>query len=285
MDKNQRICLPHMIEKNENGKKEKIEVFLLRRGNFPQGLYYFEPEEQNGGVLSIYRVFSDDLKREFYEIEFTNLDFVKEIGIDESMFKEKYSLDHIGKSMNRNEKVFLYNFVQKILPKKILEYSCHKGHSTTIISKALIDSGIVPDFFETHEIDPGFAAEADHTLYDNDIDFVKINVGDVFDTIDREKIKEADFILVDSDHSGEFTERYVKEFFPLIKSGCWIAVHDFNLSPHYLSPEAEVVVKYIHDNNIDSYFHISDLLKTFKMTVDYSEFQHCSRNTLMFFRK
>lgn len=269
----------------ENSKSDGKVCHILDREQFPSGLYYFDYEDQNGGVLCVYPTSDRELERKFYDMEFTDVDFLNSLNFNSDMFKEKSTIKHVGASMNCDEKVFLFNFIQKIKPKKIIEYSCHKGHSTTIISRALMDCGIVPDFFETHEIDENFAKEAERTLFDYDVDFVNIKVGDVFDTLDRNKLAQADFVLVDSDHSGEFADRYVKEFFPLIKKDCWIAVHDMRFHPQYVTGETEVIEKYIKDINCKSYFYLADLLKILKMTLKNSRFEHVNRNTLLFFKK
>lgn len=281
--------LDFYTEKNETVKQKS---YIIPQDMLQDtGTYHVRYEEHKGGVMCVYKVENEDLQRAFYDMEFTNIDFVKKIGLDETFFEDKFSILQIDdvpnyiQQMDRNEKIFLYNFIQKILPQKILEYSCHKGYSTTFISKALISANIKPDFFETHEINPNFAKEAEYTLYNNDIDFVKVKTGDVFDTLDREKLKEADFVFVDSDHSKEFAERYVKEFFPLIKKGCWVGVHDMRFHPNYINGETLMVQKYLTDNNIVEYFYVSDLLKIYKMVTKYTPYEHCGRNTIFFFRR
>jgi predicted O-methyltransferase YrrM len=239
--------------------------------------------------LTIYDVTDEDLHEYFYEIVFTNMDFVKELGIDHTFFIEKnyiseeeYPLKFRG--MSDTEKDFMYNFVQKIKPQNIMEFSCAWGYSTFIIAQSLIDIGMIPKFFETHEIDKERITKAKETLKEKNINFVNFKEGDVFKTLDKNKLKEVDFLFIDADHETPFAIRYTREFLPFLKKGCWVGVHDIRMHNQYTTGETIVVQDYLERNKIETYFHIADLAKEFKITAILDPFEHCCRSTLFFFR-
>jgi len=73
-----------------------------------------------------------------------------------------------------------------------MEFSPFHGFSTLTICDALAQVNIHPDFFETHEIDKENARLTNFNLYENNVDFVKVIEGDVFQALDREKLKEVE---------------------------------------------------------------------------------------------
>jgi len=248
-----------------------------------EGLYYFrKDEDENGQILVITDIFDDDLKKYYYDMICCNVKFVIDNFFDRSLFDNKFCYE--GGQLDEKEKIFLYNFIQKIKPKKIMEIGSGKGCSTTIISKSLKDLGQIPDYFDTHEINEEYVIDTKKSLNKYNIDFVNVKHGNVFDTMDREKLKDIDFLFVDSDHSKEFSERYINEFFSLLKDGCWVGVHDMRFHPDYVTDETILIQSYIKDNNIKEYFSVADLLKLYKMSCEFSEFEHCCRSTLFFFR-
>ena len=244
----------------------------MPREHLPEGLYWITYEENKGGLLVTYPTTDEDLQRYFYEIEFSNLEFLNSLNLNKSIFDKDFLYSDGG--MTNTERVFLYNFTKQIIkPNSVLEFSPNLGGSTLTIAKAVENNNVKPLFFETHELDQGFANAAETLLYYHNVDFVDIKVGDVFETLDKEKLKQVDFLFIDSDHGGEFAEKYVAEFFPLLKKGAWIGIHDIRLHPHYITGKT---------SNMQSYFHMNDLLKTFKLTCEFDVFKHCCRNTLFF---
>lgn len=238
-----------------------------------EGLYYITDS-------SVTEVTTEDLQEYYYDLLFTNVDFVRSCNfLNKDIFNNNFLLKN--GQLDNFEKIFLYNFVKNINPKKIVEFSCADGHSTTIISKALVDNKISVDYFETHEIEERCVKNTELLLYDNDIDFVKVKLGDVFETLDRKKISDADFIFIDSEHSAPFTNRYVKEFFPLFKKGSWVVIHDIRFHKKHVNDESLIVREYLEKNNINTYFYVADLLKLFGIAND---FRPWSKNTMMAFK-
>jgi len=275
---------PSDFQGTRDGEKIQGACYLLPFEFYPtDGLKFFRYIIKDGKkCLCVSDVTDEDLHEYFYEIVFTNMDFVKQIGIDESFFVEKFFANDT--QMSNTERIFLYNFVQKIKPQKIMEFSCAWGYSTLNIAKALIDSNIKPHFFETHEIDKERIIKAKELFEKNNINFVNFKEGDVFETLDKDKLKEVDFLFIDSDHEFAFANRYIVEFLPLLKKGTWVGIHDIRVHNNFLNGETICVEKYIRESGIKEYFHIVDLLKEFKLTVKLNTFEHCARNSLFFFK-
>jgi len=255
-------------------------VYLIPEQFTEEELFYIKKEEKEGRkVLVLESVSREDLQECFYDNVFSDVDFMKEVGLTPDLFKENFKLE--GGQLDEIEKVFLYNFVQKIKPKKIIEFSPSNGHSTTIISKAIEDKVGGCGFFETYEINPNCIKNTELLLYDHDIDFVSVHFGDVFGEMDKEKLKEADFVFIDSDHGEEFARKYIKEFFPLLKKGCWVVIHDIRFHKNYINGESRAIRDYFDENKINSYFHIADVMKYFSIAND---FKPCAKNTMLFYR-
>ena len=218
----------------------------------------------------------------FTAVSFTNIEYVEK---NYDVFKNLFRATNYGVSggqLDDIERQFLHYFVEFIKPKKIIEFSCAAGCSTVTISKALKMQNIVPDYFETHDIDPK-CTEATKALLDgNDIKFVNIKLGDVFETMNYENLKNADFVFIDSDHRKEFCEKYAKEILPLIKSNAWVAVHDIVLRPApNTNDESQIIKKFVLDNNIEEFFHIADAMAILGIPNDFRPWQ---KNTMFFFK-
>ena len=247
------------------------------------GMCYVQIEDKEPHHALLDFVSKEYLESRFYKITSTNVNLVRQLGLNKEMLLSGSPKHPDDISMTQVERNFLFNFIKKIAPRKIMEFSPFHGFSTLTICNALTEISIRPDFFETHEINKENVRLTNYHLYENDIDFVKVVEGDVFQTLDKEKLKEVDFLLIDSDHSGEFAERYIEEFFPLLKDGCWVAIHDMSADWYFESDERVGVLKYLNDNNVDDFFHIADLMKIYQIVDDtfiYSQ----SRNTLLFWR-
>ena len=120
--------------------------------------------------------------------------------------------------------------VKKTKPNNILEFSTSWGYSAVVISSATKAANHEPKTFQTYEIDPFAFARA---IINLDEYGCKVNIvlGDVFGRMTIENLNVADFLFVDSDHRKEFCENYVRYFFPHLKSGCFVAVHDICFNP------------------------------------------------------
>jgi predicted O-methyltransferase YrrM len=276
-----KMMKPILIKINEDGKEELEPCYVFRRKIIKEGLYYLRPEYDEDSCLAIDIVTTRDFQEYYYYLMFSDIDCIKKANLKKELFINNFSVE--GGQLDKFEKVFLYNFIQKIKPKNIIEFSPAEGCSTVIISKALSNLNIVPNFFETHEINEKFADTTEFTLYDFDIDFVKVKRGDVFKTMNKDNLSNADFIFIDSDHGREFAQKYVDNFFLLIKSQCWVAVHDIRFHKLYKNEESFVIKSFIENNKdkIDTYFHITDLMKMFGIAND---FKPCALNSMFFFR-
>lgn len=265
-------------DKEDCGKayviKEKIQT----------GLYYIHTEDKTPHNVLFDRVPKDYVEQRFYKTTSSNIDFINSLNINKEMLLAGFSKLPNDISMTQTERNFLFNFIKKIAPRKIMEFSPFHGFSTITIASAAKEIGISPDFFETHEIDKENVAITNFNLYENNIEGIKVVEGDVFETLDREKLKEVDFLMIDSDHSGEFAKRYITEFFPLLKDGCWVAIHDISCGWYFRSVEAVEILKYLDSKNIDTFFHIGDLLKIYQIVDPDDYVWSNARNTLLFYQ-
>src|SRR3990167_9740125 len=261
------------------GDKGLFNAYVLKEPK--TGLYYVQVEDKEPHHALFDFVSKEYIESRFYQITCSNVNFVNQLNLNKEMFLFGSSKRSDDISMTQSERNFLFNFIKKIMPRKIMEFSPFHGFSTLTICDALAQVNIHPDFFETHEIDKENTRLTNFNLYENNVDFVKVIEGDVFQALDREKLKEVDFLLVDSDHSGGFARHYVDDFFPLLKDGCWIAIHDISPDWYFASPERDVVIAYFEKNKIDTYFHIEDLMKMYQI-VDDDFIWSQSRNTLLF---
>jgi len=263
--------------------------YVIPKSRLSEGVHFIRNVANKENTLGIYPVSDEDLQQYFYNIVASSVEFVKEFNFDIDIFDRSFALRkdlsfELPRQLTDTEVSFLYNFVKKISPEKVLEFSCGSGGSTVTISKALIDSGKKPIFFETHDIEESCINMTKKTLADNNIDFVKLKLGDALDTLDREKLKEVDFLFVDSDHEREFSKRYVDEFLPLLKKDCWVAVHDMRFHNDYITPETSILAEYLFKSKNNSFFYMADLMKMFGITCLNDKFEHCGRNTLFFFK-
>lgn len=268
---------------NNENPKDFGKAYIIKDG-IQTGLYYIHMEEKKPHNTVFDRVPKDYLEQRFYKTTSSNIDFVNSLNLNKEMLLSGFSKLSKDISMTQTERNFLFNFVKKIAPRKVMEFSPFHGFSTITIASALKEIGIKPDFFETHEINKENVALTDFNLYDNNIDGVKIVEGDVFDTLDREKLKEVDFLMIDSDHSGEFAKRYINEFLPLLKDGCWVAIHDMSCGWYFRSDEAKEILDYFENKNINTFFHIGDLLKIYQIVDPEDYVWSNARNTLLFYQ-
>jgi len=251
--------------------------------NIKSGHYYIEVEQKHPYNVLLDRVPRQYIENKFYNITCSDVDFIKKLDLNKNMFLSPAPKSGYDISMTQTERNFLFNFVKKTAPKNVMEFSPFHGFSTLTISNALREVGIVPDFFETHELEKENIKLTEFLLYENDINFVTVKEGDVFDTVDREKLKDVDFLMIDSDHSGGFAQKYLKEFFPLLKNECWVVIHDISCDEYFASDERIEVVNYLKQNNIKTYFHIGDLMKIYQIVDDDFVWSN-SRNTLLFYQ-
>jgi len=129
----------------------------------------------------------------------------------------------------QTESEFLYSLVRMVKPKKIIEVSPDQGFTSVIMLEALEKNGIPT---KLHSFDVHTKSQR-HNRLEGYIQR-ELFVGDAKQTITDELVAEADFILVDSDHSYEFGKWYSTKF-RNVKPGVFIMVHDW---PQYASDGA-----------------------------------------------
>ena len=197
-------------------------------------------------------------------MQFTNLDFFKSLNIDETFFYNACNLPRhkMNGQIDDLEKSFMFSMIKKTKPNNILEFSTSWGYSTIIIANAALAVNYEPETLQTYEIDPFAFA---HAIINLDEYGCKAHVvlGDVFEKMTIEDLNMADFLFVDSDHRKKFCENYIKYFFPHLKSGCFVAVHDICFNP--INDETNLIKEFIEKNNIKKYLFVPDVLEYFQI--------------------
>src|SRR5437867_2379561 len=113
-----------------------------------------------------------------------------------------------------------YLLIRDRNPKVVVEMSPNTGWSTTWILSALRDNETGGQLwsYDLHETSTKLIPKH---LANNRWHFV---LGDAKETV--VKAPEFDYLFVDSDHSEEFAEWYVRELLPRVRPGCVVSVHD-----------------------------------------------------------
>ncbi|MDO8659928.1 MAG: class I SAM-dependent methyltransferase [Candidatus Parcubacteria bacterium] len=227
-------------------------------------------------VYSVRNLLAEEEERN--KVFFTNFDFVEnELKLTKDIFENHIDIDRKGfyGQYAENEKCVLFNMVQWLKPKKIVEFSPSEGYTTLTIAAATMGyasslevSGGLSDnkpcgfeSFETYEFDPECVRKSKENLKQFGFDRVQVIEGDVLQTMDLEKLSRCDFFFIDSDHNKTFVEKYVDKFFHLIPKGTWVAVHDVAFDP--INGETQVITDWLKKNNREKYFYVRDLANRF----------------------
>jgi len=202
-------------------------------------------------------------------MKFTNLDFVKEMGLNDSYFVNNCILPrrNLYGQIDDMEKNFMFNFLRyNVKPKIITEYSTSTGYSAIVICNSLKSINIKHDLFLTYEIDPRIAKTAMNHLNMFECAVTLIQ-GDVFQTMNYDVLKRSEFVFVDSEHTKEFCAEYIEKFFPHIKKGCIVAVHDSQFYPDGTpqNGETDLIAQFIKENNIKDHLFVPDLLDLYNI--------------------
>ena len=199
---------------------------------------------------------------------FTNFSFVEDLNIDISFFVENCCGDRkafIGQYTD-NEKNFLFNFVRKIKPKRIIEFSPCNGYLTCVINGAAGGDDEI-EHFESYEIDLDCAKRASINLVGNNFKKTKVVEGDVLEKMDLDKLRTCDLLFIDSNHDEWFVKEYIKRFFPLLPKNCWVHMHDAWFDP--INDETRLVTDFIKSRNITEYFYVQDILRDLGVKDEY----------------
>lgn len=156
----------------------------------------------------------------------------------------------------------LYFFTRDLLdrvkhPPFIFEFSPYLGWTTYIMLKAIYDSGRKDVKMRSVELDTGCFQYAKKTLLSLvervALDSLEFIHGNALDEIAKLEEQSVDLMFIDSDHSGKFAQKYIKQgVFKVCRPDAFIHVHDYlfwiekPIPKHY--QEVEVIEEYICKN-------------------------------------
>jgi len=141
-------------------------------------------------------------------------------------------LPKIGMMYQGEERRILYLLARHFRPEIVLELSPYKGWSTLHIAKALEDNDVGTIY--SFELEKENVKVAKRVLNDwGLLHRVRFFVGDVRQTLPRilRQLKQPiDLLFVDSDHSYEFGQWWLREVMPKVRIGGLVQVHDVEFS-------------------------------------------------------
>ena len=140
--------------------------------------------------------------------------------------------DHDG-GISRVDGELLYLLIRDLKPSNTIEFSPNEGYSTGFIARALHQNSR-PHTFATFDLVelPNFSVRMRSLGLSP-----QLILGDALVNIPRYteslNIKgKIDFLYIDSDHSAEFTVKYIQTIFPLLAPGCVVMIHDMSYYPN-----------------------------------------------------
>ena len=169
------------------------------------------------------------------------------------------------------ECALMYMYIRAHRPRHLIEFSPNHGYSTEALARgqrAMRNRWS----FGSFEIEDSFVKATRTRICKAGLDeFVDVIWGDALVEIPkyarRFGTESFDFCFIDSDHTNEFAQRYIKEIFPLLRPGCLIGVHDICSKQHnnqgytnfntslqsgvYKSGEEQPIKKFIIDRQCD----------------------------------
>jgi hypothetical protein len=122
---------------------------------------------------------------------------------------------------NKFESEVLYSLVRSSSPSNILELGSYNGFTSHIIIEAIKKNNIKCKLTSSD-----LRSESKWIDYDDGISSRTLIIGDSQKTISSD-IGELDFLFIDSDHTYEFAKWYCSNIIPLVKSGSFIMIHDW----------------------------------------------------------
>jgi len=145
-----------------------------------------------------------------------------------------------------------YMFLRELNPNNVVEFSPCQGYSSIWILHALNknNNGYLFSFDlidDSSKFIPSYLG-ARRIFFKGD---VKLNISKF--------PKSIDYVFIDSDHGGEFCDWYIKNIFPLIRSGIYISVHDVvrrkTKNGNILFGEGRRMLSWFKENNV-KYFSV-----------------------------
>ena len=186
------------------------------------------------GILDLYKKYYDEL----LEIE----DEIK-------LFLDENCKKGLNPQFSDIEAEITYMFIRELKPKNIVEFSPCYGYSSIWILNALTknNNGILFSF--------DLISESNKYIPDSLKERRIFFEGDVKSNIDKFP-KSIDYLFIDSDHSEEFCQWYIKSVFPMVKNNTYVSVHDVikRKHPNKLAyGEGREIIKWLNEHEIPYY--------------------------------
>jgi len=234
-------------------------------------------------IISLYDKYKDELLK---------------IGMDIRLFLDENCRKGLNPQFSDIESEITYMFLRELVPENVVEFSPYHGYSTMWILNALKDNNS-GTLFSFDLVDDSVRYVPD-SLKERWV-FVK---GDVKKNINRFP-KKIDYLFIDSNHSKEFSQWYIKNIFPMV-GNIYISVHDVlkrHISGRLYYGEAVEMLKWLKQNNIQYFgastkYDIGDLqlidnnarlfidkYKKENKFIEVNKYGKTQRNSAIFFRK
>ena len=149
------------------------------------------------------------------------------------------------------------NYIQSILNQVhkpddlIIEIGCFRGNTSGFLGKYCKDNG-----GSLLCIDPWDASQDNSWMYEHECFLKNIKdlpvsfIKDKSNNVDVSNFKQSSLIFVDGDHTLEGCYNDMKKYYPLLKTGGVMLVHDY-YEPYWEKNIIGAVNKFINDYNID----------------------------------
>lgn len=193
-------------------------------------------------IISLYRRYIKDLKRvrreqKWFLIRHNNT-FLRRL------HRMGLSTTILWPMLDDVEAEVTYLLIRDRNPKLTIEMSPNGGWSTTWILRGLRDNGAGGQLlsYDLHDTSTKLVPK---DLAHGHWHFIQ---GDVRETI--QDPPDFDYLFVDSDHTEEFAEWYVRNVLPNARSRCTVSVHDI-LGTGVLTEEGRVVARWLKDRKIE----------------------------------
>lgn len=216
-----------------------------------------------------------------------NLDYVK--GLYEKWAPELIEVRAIQKERHAEkfkpafddvESELLYMLVRETQPVISVEISPNFGWSSTWILEALKRDGF-GNQLHSYDIHDGSV----ENIPDDLRPFWKFHLGDAKETI-QTITTPIEFLLMDSDHSGEFCEWYIANVFPLVKKDAYVGVHDIFNSVNPQWGEIKTILEWLEKNEIEYFSPHKNLeeLTPFRQSLGLTGVIHHVSDPAIFFQ-
>jgi predicted O-methyltransferase YrrM len=140
-----------------------------------------------------------------------------------------------------------YMLIREYQPETVVEISPCGGWSTAWILHALKDNGL--GMLHSYDLINESTKNVPPELSSGRWIF---SLGDVTKAVDRIP-QSIDYLFIDSDHSAQFAEWYIRNVFPRLKTGNPVSVHDVyhTSSPSSHGSEGALIAQWLQEREID----------------------------------